>query len=316
MSWHIVSQGWRVDSPHNRDLHRFTGPTGSFTYRPPSGYTGYEVQVQYPWAVMLDQDDGEKRRDRITVMDLRTHKTRRLRGDRDTPPPTILGSFVLSDGRIAYASGNPDGRHKFCLAQVRLKDLSGRDVTCAKRRRGFDDLSINGGQLGADSFKASRGPKPSCRSLVYTDPDGRVRRLRAAAKCKGWGVVPFAEGSVFWTQVMKNVESYHGDAYARTAEGDIRSLGLVYSGFSVPCGQHVYFVRDNDSDTRSDELMRWSPDDGLEKVWTPDVKGHGDIMIPPSCGGTNITIGALGGDYGKDRSLVTARIAPPVESES
>ncbi|UPK76206.1 hypothetical protein MU582_06075 [Nocardioidaceae bacterium SCSIO 66511] len=263
-----------------------SGPGRTLRFRAARGRV-QGLEMQWPWAVVYagaDMTRGAKRGE-LAVYDLRSGNRRMVGKVGSAPPPSASGSISMDDGRLAYPTG-PNNR--YCLAQLDLKSLNGKRLTCAKPlKEGFTQFRLTPAALGYTSFDSKAKP---CLTLKRLD-DGETDVVEAADRCVGWEVVP-GEDSDVWLQVENRHRVEVGTAYARDGDGDAVKLGPAMSGSTTWCGGSTYYVRPAGKDGRADDLMRWSPESGLQRVWTPQGRKV-SFVFAPHCGGSTITLPAL-----------------------
>lgn len=276
----------------------FTGPRDTFEYAPRSGRV-QAVEMQWPWAVVYAGSDVTRPQaapGELAVIDLRTGERRMVGRDGSAPPPSASGSVSMHDGELAYPTGP---NNHYCLAQLDLRTLDGERVECAKPlKEGFSEFRLTAGGLGFTSFDNKR---PACMTLK-TFYDGKLNVVDAAKSCLGWEVVPDTDAAV-WLQVDNRHRVEISTAYARKPDGTTVELGPALSGSTTWCGEATYFIRPASKDGTADDLMRWSPDDGLDVVWSTSRRDV-TFVFAPHCGGSSIALPALDGE--RDPILLTA----------
>ncbi|MGH3359153.1 MAG: hypothetical protein ACRDO7_10150 [Nocardioidaceae bacterium] len=278
-----------------------TGPGKTLRFQAATGRV-QGLEMQWPWAVVyaggsLTGGRAQSQQGEIAVFDLRDG-TRRMVGDEGSaPPPAMAGSVSMHDGELAYATGS--NRH-YCLAKLDLASLDGKRLRCAEPlKEGFTQFRLTSTGFGYTSFD-DRQPS-SCMTLkTIRDDENDV--IEAAKNCVGWEVVPGPDSDL-WLQVRNPNRVEQARAYARTSDGEVRNLGPAMSGSTTWCDGSTYFVRPAQADGRADDLMRWSPESGLDVVWTPQGKDVA-FVFAPHCGGSTITI--PGFDRDQDPMILSA----------
>lgn len=260
------------------------------------------LEMQWPWAVVyaggnLTGGRAPARHGQIAVYDLRDGSRRTVGEDGSAPAPAMAGSVSMHDGSLAYATG-PNSH--YCLAELDLDTLDGERLSCAKPlKEGFTQFRLTASGLGYTSFDDRR---PNSCMTLKTIRGAQSEVLDAAKRCLGWEVVP-GEDSVLWLQVRNPNRVEQAKAYARTADGKVKRLGPALSGSTTWCGGATYYVRPASRDGRADDLMRWSPESGLDVVWRPRNRRIA-FVFAPHCGGSTITL--PGFDRDQDPVILSA----------
>lgn len=298
------TNGWSgvADSLGKRVV--ISGPGKTMRFKARTGRV-QSLEMQWPWAVVyaggsLTGGRAGAQPGQIAVFDLR-NSTRRMVGQQGSAPaPSQAGSVSMHDGELAYATGPND---HYCLAKLDLATLDGERLGCAKPlKEGFTQFRLTSNGLGYTSFD-DRRPN-SCMTLkTLRGDDSDV--LRAAKNCVGWEVVP-GEDSDLWLQVRNPNRIERAKAYARTDDGAVHSLGPALSGSTTWCDGSTYFIRPAGKDGQADDLMRWSPESGLDVVWTPKDRSMA-FVFAPHCGGSTVTL--PGFDRDQDPVILTAPTA-------
>lgn len=278
-----------------------TGPDDTITYAPRRGRV-QSIEMQWPWAVVYAGGDLTEQgagSGELVVFDLRTGERRMVGQDGTAPPPSPAGSISMHDGTLAYPTGP---NHRYCLARLDLRTLGGERVDCAKPlKEGFTQFRLTPRGLGYTSFDDKR-PAPCLTLKAVRNGDTGV--VDAAKPCVGWEVVPGAD-SALWLQIRNRHRVELAHAYARNPDGSVVDLGPALSGSTSWCGDATYFVRPASKDGTADDLMRWSPQDGLDVVWTPSDDDVA-FVFSPHCGGSSITLPALNAEH--DPILLSAQV--------
>ena len=285
-----ATRGWTGVADSLGKKVTLSGPGKTVRYAPKRGQVT-AIEMQWPWAVvyaggnLTNQAAGPGE---LAVFDLRRGERRMVGKDGSAPPPSASGSVAMHDGELAYPTGP---NNHFCLARLDLRTLDGKRVECAKPlKEGFSEFRLSDSGLGYTSFDNKR-PAP-CMTLKEVR-DGETGTVDAAKPCVGWEVVPGTD-SALWLQIRNRHRVEIATAYARDTEGKVAKLGPALSGSTTWCAGATYFVRPTSKDGTADDLMRWSPDDGLDVVWSPG-KRKVSFVFPPQCGGSSITLPGLDG---------------------
>lgn len=298
----VLSRGWRADADQDAQEVRFEGPSAEFVHDSPRGFAPNGLHMQWPWAVVQDSQRREgSKRDHLVVHDLRDRSASVLGRARGAAVPTSLGASALWEDALVYTSGDPSPRSKnFCVSLTQLGNRGSRSIACARPRQGFTNLTISEYGVGYASFGDQR--PASCMTLTVVRSNGERSTVDAARKCLGAFAVPWRDGWTFWMDTPSANEIDVVQAFVQSPDGEVTRLGTGDNFSAVPCGDHIYFVRE--SRTFSD-LARWSPEDGLQIVLRPDAK-RGAIVDPPTCGGDHLTTRVWASP--RNHELVTTRI--------
>ena len=278
-----------------------SGPNETLEYAPNSGRV-QAIEMQWPWAIVYAGGNVANRRSgpgELAVFDLRTGDRRMVGKAGSAPPPAASGSVSMHDGELAYPTGP---NNHFCLARLDLRTLDGERVECAKPlKEGFSEFRLTDSGLGFTSFDDAR-PAP-CMTLKAAHDD-EMEVVDAAKPCVGWEVVPSADTAV-WLQINNRHRVEVSTAYARNPDGTVVKLGPALSGSTTWCGGATYYVRPASKDGTADDLMRWSPDDGLDVVWSASRRDV-TFVFAPHCGGSSIALPGLNREH--DPILLTASL--------
>lgn len=251
-----------------------------------SGYGGdgervSDALIDGRYAVVVFQDKQEQRPSRAEVTDLRSGDQFTVDGSSDVPT-TNGGTWALGEGRLLHATVV---KRSYCLAEVDLATRKSTEGWCAPARHGFNSARIT---PTGDSLLTFDDAHPACRTVVALTGD-RTQPFPGVPQCKGWDGVLTTDGAV-WSVIPKENEVETAHFYARSADGYF-DLGPGTSGTLTWCADAAYFVRDPQRDGSPAALMRWSAEDGPQKVYQSSG-GHA-FLTAPRCGGDTITVTAL-----------------------
>ncbi|UYM04078.1 hypothetical protein [Solicola gregarius] len=293
-----ATRGWTGVADTLGKRVTITGPGKTLRFRAGKGRV-QALEMQWPWAVVYAGPSLTARgakSGKLAVYDLRTGERRMVGQVGSAPPPAAAGSISMYDGALAYPTGPND---HYCLARLDLGSLDGEQLTCAKPlKEGFTQLRLTPDALGYTSFDNRSKP---CMTLKAVK-NGTAQVVGAAKRCVGWEIVPGGE-SQLWLQIRNRHRVEIGTAYARGPDGEVAKLGAAMSGSSTWCGGATYYLRPASKDGTADDLMRWSPESGLERVWKPRGRKV-SFVFAPHCGGSTITLPGL--DRNQNAILMSA----------
>lgn len=260
--------GWELTGPT-------TGSGGGMT-----GWRVGDALLDDDWAVVVLQDQTERRASRATIVELESGRTFSVDGGSDVPT-TSGGTWALGDDRLLHATVD-DGA--YCLAEVDLERRRSTVAWCAPERHG---LSTAHASEGGDSMMTFDDSRPSCRTVVAV-ADGTTTPFPGVTACKGWEGVLTDDGAV-WSEIPRERRIEEAEFHARVG-GSYADLGPGLAGSLVECHGAAYFVRDPQRQGEPAVLLRWTPDDGAVVVYE-SPKGQA-FLEPPRCGGDAITVTA------------------------
>lgn len=263
-----AGSGWELTGPTTRG-----GPAGS-------GWRVGEALLDEDWAVVVLQDEGERRASRATVVHLESGRTFALDGRSDVPT-TTGGTWALGDDRVLHATTDAGA---YCLAEVDLETQRSTVAWCAPERHGFNAAHATSDGDSLTTFDDSR---PSCRT-VATLADGAVSPFPGVTECKGWEGVLTDDGAV-WSEIPRERRIEEADFHARVGD-EYADLGPGLSGSLVECDGAAYFARDPQRQGEPAALLRWTADAGPVVVYE-SPKGQA-FLEAPRCGGDAITVTA------------------------
>lgn len=269
------------------------GPDSSSGY----GAAGERVSdalIDGRYAVVVFQDKQERRPSRAEVTDLRSGDQFTVDGSSDVPT-TNGGTWALGQGRLLHATVV---MRSYCLAAVDLATRKSTQGWCAPARHGFNSARIT---PAGDSLLTFDDARPACRTVVALSGT-RTEPFPGVPDCQGWDGVLTPDGAV-WSVIPKENEVETAHFYARSTDGYF-DLGPGTSGTLTWCADAAYFVRDPQRDGAPAALMRWSAEDGPQKVY--QTSGGQAFLTAPRCGGNTITVTALA-ESGDEQVSATLR---------
>ncbi|MBA2954782.1 hypothetical protein GON03_10635 [Nocardioides sp. MAH-18] len=233
------------------------------------------------WAVVVLQDEAERRPSTATVTDLATGETFTLDG-RSPVPTTTGGTWALGDDRLVHATVR-GGR--YCLAEVDLGSRRSSVAWCAPERHGFSTAQVSDdGEVSLLTFDDAR---PSCRTVVSLD-DGTPTPYAGVEECAGWEGVR-TDGGAVWSVIPDERRIEDARFHGRSGGAEV-DLGAGIAGSLVACGGAAYFARDPQREGQPATLVRWTAAEGASVVYESPP---GDAFLePPRCGGDAITVTA------------------------
>lgn len=282
----IRSSGWILSVPDSGAEARLVGEDTEETIPAGRGRRITDAFLDGRHAVVVAQDQAERRPQTITVVALEPHARTIVR----SPRPGTGGPVAYDGGTLTYATYRPGG--EFCLATYDVAADAGEKGYCAPKREGFSNTSVSPAGIGLMTFDDAR--PVSCRSLVEVDGAGSTP-VPGVPDCTGWDVLLTGSGAV-WSTLPNEKRVERGQFFA-TADGSVTALGPGTTGTLTWCGDSAYFARDAQKDRDKARLLRWTPDDELEVVY--ETRGLGEAFLaPPACadGVLTVTAYAEGGD--------------------
>ncbi len=264
------------------------GPT-PVSVEAPRGTRISDALIDSAYALVVSQDRLEEQPSTATIVDLADGDTSKLDGD-SSVPTTTGGIWALGGGRAYYATyGGPDGR-SYCLAAEDLAQDSLRQVWCAPKRQGFSNARV--GSDGTLSLLTFDNSQPACRTVVTLQAvdDAEPAPYDQAEACSGWEGVTLADSRV-WTMIPKENRVEQARVYAAGPDGTL-DLGEATSGTLLACGGAAFFSKDAGGGEPA-QVLRWSPETGLDVVYEAAGATEGFITAPLRCGGDHLTLTAL-----------------------
>jgi hypothetical protein len=232
------------------------------------------------WAVVVEQDEAERRPSRATVTELASGDTFTVDGSSDVPT-TSGGTWALGAGHLLHAT-EADGA--YCLADVDLATQESEVAWCAPDRHGLTSAHVTEAGTSLLTFDDGR---PSCRTVV-TLAGGDVTPFPGATECTAWEGLVLDAGAV-WAEIPDERRVEQAELRARTDDETV-DLGPGLAGSLVACGGAAYFVRDPQQRGDPATLLRWTGGETAEVVYE-SPKGQA-FLEPPRCGGDALTVTA------------------------
>lgn len=246
------------------------------------GYRIAQVLMADDHAVVVAQDDAERRPAKGTVVDLASGDTGPVPG----PLPTAGGSWTLHGDELRYPTRGP--RRAYCLAAVHLPSAETQIDYCAEKREGFSRVTSSAWGTALMTFDDAR--PVSCRTLAVLT-DGTPVPVEGVPECKGWDVVATESGAV-WSALPDEQNVQLGE-FSATSDGTVVPLGTGATGTLVPCGDAVFFARSSTGAAPA-QLLRWDGEQ-LRAAWEAQGSGPGFIATP-ACADDVLTLTYLGED--------------------
>ena len=277
--------------------YRLDGPDQSFGTASNDGSRITNALLDEGWAVVVRQDQAEKRPATAQVTDLATGEQFTI--DKDTEVPTTSGgTWALGGDTVVHPSISPDG--DYCLATV---DLAARTSTlgwCAQPKHGFNAAHVTAHGITVLGFDDAR---PACRTVGTVEGD-RLIPFPGLPECKAWEGAMLGEDAAVWSVIPQENNIEAAEFFARSGE-DYYALGPGTSGTLVPCAGAAYFVRDPQLEGDPARLLRW---DGSTLAVVYEAPPGQSFLDAPRCGDRALVVTALseGGD-----EQVMAALSPP-----
>lgn len=260
------------------------------TYAAPQDSVISQVFLEPPWLAIVTADPTEERDEEVAVLDLRNGAERALSQDGAQP---WKGSWSFGSA-LTYGTRGPGG--KYCLAAAGLKDLVGEVVECVPPRNGIHQPRQSPYGLGYVTFTDTR--PMSCgtarvRSLGAKSGSGAAEDPDGPAECKVWESVPLQDGGAAWSEVPKARQIELADIFVRE-EGTAAFLAQGATGSLKWCGSSLWFVQQVEG-----RLLRWTPGEGLEEVFSDPQHHEVAVLSEPVCSGDAVAVTVLSGEPGQ-----------------
>jgi hypothetical protein len=266
--------------------YRLDGPDKSFG----TGEDGTRISnalLDAHWAVVVRQDQAEKKPAAAEVTDLDGGEQFTI--DQDSDVPTIAGgTWALGGGTVAHATVGEGGA--YCVATMDLATRESRIAWCAQAKHGFNAAHVTDAGTTVLGFDDA---KPSCRT-VGNVADGSFEPFPGVPECSAWEGAMLAEDAAVWSVIPKENDVDSAEFFARDGDGYF-DLGPGTSGTLVPCAGAAYFVRDPQREGDPARLLRW---DGSTLAVVYEAPPGQSFLEAPRCGDAALVVTALseGGD--------------------
>lgn len=245
------------------------------------GYRVGQVLMSPDHAVVVSQDERERRPAKGVVVDLQTGEQRPSPG----PEPAAGGSWALHEDELRYPTFRD---RRYCLAAAHLPSSESQVDWCAEPRHGWSRATQSRWGTALMGFDDAR--PVSCRTLVVLT-DGTPVPVTGVPECRGWEAVATEDGAV-WSAVTDENNVTEGRV-AATVGDEVLDLGTGSTGTLTPCGGSVFFARPAGDGPAA--LVRVLPDGSATTVWEAPGEGPG-FLAAPACAGDVLTLTYLGED--------------------
>lgn len=255
------------------------------------GYRVGQVLMSDSHAVVVAQDERERRPAKGLVVDLATTEPGPARSPVPGPLPAAGGSWALHADELRYPTFR--GR-RYCLAAVHLPSGEAQVDWCAEPRNGWSRVTQSRWGTAVMTFDDAR--PVSCRTLAVLT-DGTPVPVTGVPECTGWEAVATEDGAV-WSAITDESNVTQGQV-AATVGDEVVDLGVGSTGTLTPCGDSVFFARPAGEDEPA-QLVRVLPDGSASTVWESSDSGPG-FLAAPACADDVLTLTYLG--EGGDQQL-------------
>lgn len=276
---------WVLSVPEDGRSWTLEGAGGGEGMSVRRGFRITDSLISERWAVVVEQDQRERRPQRATIIELSTSQTFTLDGKSEVP--TARGGVWAIDGdRLVHAT---ESGQEYCLAHVDLTTRTSTKGWCAPGMDGFNYANLS---AAGDAMLTFTSGQPSCRTVVRIE-QGAVTPFPDVPECTG-SEGALLEGGAIWSVVPDEQQYEQVQLYARTGD-DLVDLGPGTNQTLTTCGSAAYFARDSDGGDDTAKLMRW---DGTTLAVVYQSQPGQAFLDAPRCGGDQITVSAFseGGD--------------------